>query len=62
MTLDQAVAWYADLYAVPGWQEYVRHRVRELAKEWPEFFGDLPDRMTTEVRRRRLADADANRN
>jgi hypothetical protein len=56
MTLEQALAYYADLYAVPGWQEYVRHQVRELAKEWPDVFGTLPDRMTAEIRRRKFGD------
>lgn len=55
MDLEQALAWYADLYEKPGWSEYVRHRVREMAREWPEVFGSLPDRMTTEMRRRKEA-------
>lgn len=57
MNLIEALKWYADLYEKPGWSDYVRQRVRELAREFPEVFGELPDRMTAEMRRRKLSDS-----
>jgi hypothetical protein len=42
MDLAAAVAWYCALAVTPGWKAYTRHRVAQMAEEFPAVFGELP--------------------
>ena len=53
MDLPQAVKWYAYLGSQPGWSEYSWHRVKQLARDFPEVFGPLPALVTAEIKARR---------
>ncbi len=44
---EKLAAHYARLAQQPGWLDYVRDRVRTMAKETPELWADLP-RMVAE--------------
>lgn len=42
MNLAQAFGWYSALAKRQGWADYVADRARELAKDHPAVFGELP--------------------
>lgn len=52
MDLQQALAWYVHLASQPGWGAYVWHRVKEMAREHPSVFGDLPELLKAEMQKR----------
>jgi hypothetical protein len=42
MDLKAAFDWYSQLARRAGWRDYVIDRSREMAKEFPAVFGNLP--------------------
>ena len=40
------LAHYVKLAANPGWKAYVWARVNELADKHPQFYGDMPAKLT----------------
>ena len=44
------LAHYIRLASIPGWKEYVWHRVNELAKQHPSQYADLPPRLVEAMR------------
>lgn len=44
------LAHYLRLVQVPGWRDYVWHRVNELAKADQRFYGDFPAQVFPETK------------
>lgn len=52
---DILVAHYASLASHEGWQEYVWHRVKQMAAESPKWYASLPDDVKNAVLARKGA-------
>lgn len=50
--LAEAVQWYADLAEQQGWKEYAWRMVNDFARDYPAVFGDMPQLLTEEMKRR----------
>jgi hypothetical protein len=48
--LQAALEWYAHLAKQAGWEEYVWRQVNDLAKRYPDTFGDLPKLLTAAMK------------
>jgi hypothetical protein len=51
VTLEQAVEWYVHLAKQPGWKFYVWERVQQMAADYPALYGELPQRLTAEMKK-----------
>lgn len=56
--LSAALDWYVYLAQQPGWSAYVWRQVNDMAKEHPWLYWRLPELLTAEVQRQKVA-ADA---
>lgn len=41
-TLQKMLDWYVHLAQAPGWKDYVWQRVKEMARDHPDLYRDLP--------------------
>lgn len=55
--LSQALEWYAQLAATPGWKGQAWHSANTLAREHPSVFGKLLDLLEERTGQRRPAAA-----
>lgn len=49
----EMVDHYAQMASDPAWKKYVEEQMRIYAKEHPSEFGDLPERLTEVMRKRK---------
>lgn len=49
--LKQRLDWYSHLARQPGWKEQAWYSVRQLAKEHPAFFWQLPELLVKEMQK-----------
>jgi hypothetical protein len=47
------LAHYVAMASIPGAKEAAWQSVQELARKWPQFYGDLPKLLTDEMLRRK---------
>lgn len=40
------LVWYTEMAKNPAWKAYAWGQVKALAANWPQFYGDLPARLT----------------
>lgn len=43
------LAHYTHLALNPAWKSHAWHQVNELAKEYPDMFSDLPEKLTASM-------------
>jgi hypothetical protein len=51
ISLLEMATWYAKLAMKPGWADYTRHHIKELAKDYPTIYGDFPRLVSEEFKR-----------
>lgn len=44
------IAWYAFLGGMPAWKAHAWHQVNELAKLYPDLYGDMPALLTARMK------------
>ena len=49
-TVNQLLAHYVKLAKQTAWKAYAWNRVQEMAKDCPALYGELPQRLTAEMR------------
>lgn len=48
--LTDLLAHYAALAKTPGWREYTWDRVKEIARDCPELYRDLPQQLAEKMK------------
>lgn len=48
--LEEQVERLARLWRMPAWKAYAWHQAQEMARQWPDLYGGIPERVKAAVR------------